>query len=202
MGRPPGSRNRNKTEKPPKAETAKKPRKTKAKAAPKAEAQPVSSPASAATSVNSGFKKPTPEQVKRLVKQIISRNNDARSISQTASEMVAKAVENQHFDKKAFGMVKSLYQMSINRPEAFAVTLPHLLAYIDDLGLAEAANEARGMDLEGEEDGEEGEETGTDQAEHDETPTTGASPRLSVVPGPNAPQSEVPAAPKDDEQAA
>lgn len=124
--------------------------------------------------------------------------NESRSISQAVGEKVATAVENQHFDKKALNIVKGLYQMSINRAQAFAITLPHLLAYIDDLGLDKVANEARGMDLAGEEDGED--EDGEDAA--DEQPATGKSPSLSIVPGAAAPASEVPSAPQNEEEAA
>lgn len=202
MARPKGSRNK------PKDPTApKKPRKNK----PAAQApvkQVASSRVSATTSatVNSGFKKPTPEQVKALVKKVISRNNDSRKSSQDASELVAKAVETQHFDKKAFSIVKGLYQMSVNRPEAFAITLPHLLSYIDDLGLADVASANSGMDLNGDDDeGDDEMDVGDfgDDAPPDEQPTTGKSPGLRVVPGPAAPDasSDVPS-PAEGEEAA
>lgn len=137
-----------------------------------------------------------------MVKSLVSMGNESRSISQAVGEKIAKAVENQHFDKKALGYAKSLYQMSINRPQSFAITFIHLLAYINDLGLDKAANDARGMDIDGEDDGEESE-----TAEHDETPAAGKSPGLSVVRGSAAPQpdasSEVPPAPSEkDERAA
>lgn len=198
MGRPKGSRNK------PKDVAPKKPRKNKAAATKAATTPAASSPASAAMSaaVNSGFKKPTPEQVKALVKKVISRNNDSRKSSQDASELVAKAVETQHFDKKAFNIVKGLYQMSVNRPEAFAITLPHLLSYIDDLSLAEVANENSGMDLDGEADeGDDEMDAGDfgEDAPPDEQPSTGRSPGLRVVPGPAAPEaSDVPAAPGEE----
>jgi hypothetical protein len=127
--------------------------------------------------------------------------NDARSISQSMGEKTAKAVENQHFDKKALGIARSLYQMSINRPQAFATTLPHLLAYIDDLGLAAVAAENQGMDLDGDDEEEDGEEeTGTDEVPA-EQPASGKSPSLKVVPGANAPGSDVPPAPGEDKAA-
>lgn len=174
-----------------------------------AAAPQASSQSSGAASANSGFKKPTADQVRKLVKSLVSMGNESRAISTAVGEKVAKAVETQHFDKKALNIVKSLYQMSINRPKAFAITLPHLLAYIDDLGLAETANEARGMNLEGEDnDGEDAEETAAEadeetDAEHDETPASGPSPRLSVVPGPAAPTAseDVPPAPASEEAA-
>ena len=195
MGRPPGSRNRPKDTTATKTPAKKRGRKTKAKPA---ETRETSSASSGAASVNSGFKKPTADQVKKLVKSLVSMGNDSRAISTAVGEKVAKAVETQHFDKKALNIVKSLYQMSINRPEAFAITLPHLLAYIDDLGLDKVANEARGMDLEGDDEVEE--EIG-DEAETEQAPTTNRG--LRVVPGANAPtgDSEVPAAPKDEQAA-
>lgn len=202
MARPKGSRNKPKDQ----ATAPKKPRKNKTTKAPGTPA--ASSPASAATSatVNSGFKKPTSEQVKALVKKVISRNSDSRASSQAASELVAKAVETQHFDKKAFNIVKGLYQMSINRPEAFAITLPHLLSYIDDLGLADVASANSGMDLNGEDDEADDDTDAGDFGDEDvpdEQPATGKSPGLRVVPGPAAPDasSDVPS-PAEGEEAA
>lgn len=185
MARPKGSRNK------PKGENAE-PKKTKSKAKPKPRAAS-STASSTAPAPSSEFRKPTADQVKALVKKMVSRGNEARTISQAASEVLAKAVETQHFDKKAFAIVKGLYQMSVNRPEALAITLPHLLAYIDDLGLAETAAEARGMDLEPEDDDTDL-ETETEQAE----PDPGRPGMLRVVPGANAP---VPSPGKDEEAA-
>ncbi len=160
-----------------------KPRKPKAEAAP---------PASSQGSATSTFKKPPAEAVVKLVKRLANYKKDAQAISGTIGEAIAKAVETQHFDKKALGIVKGLYQMSINRPEAFAITLPHLLAYIDDLGLDQVANEARGMDLDSEDD---------DESEQSESPA--GKPGLRIVPGAAAPgESEVPSAPTNDEAAA
>lgn len=51
-------------------------------------------------------------------------------------EMIAKACETKHFDRKALSMVRGLDAMSDNKLQ---VTLPHLLMYIDALGLNERA---------------------------------------------------------------
>jgi hypothetical protein len=166
MARPKGSKNR------PKDQAAAKPKRPKkAKAAAAAPAQP--SRASAEASGSHPFKKPTADQVKSLVKALVSRGNEARSITEGASELVAKAVETKHFDKKALMIAKGLFQMAKNRPEAFSVTLPHLLAYIDDLELVKVANDARGLDLDGNDDGDDGADDGTEQA---------GKPGLSIVP--------------------
>jgi len=207
MGRTKGS-----TNKPKDPNAPKKPRKTraaKAPEAPKTETRPTSSPASAS---GQGFKKPTADQVQRLVKSIVSMGNESRSISQAVGEKIAKAVETQHFDKKALGYAKGLYQMAQNRPEAFAVTLPHLLAYIDDLDLVNVANNARGLAINGEDDDgddpDDGDQVDLEDAiadaiadAPDEQPATGASPRLSIVPGSNAPTADVPSAPRNEDAA-
>lgn len=169
---------RPKSDKPKSPKNPKVPKKPRAKKAEQAEAPQKSSPASAVP-VSHQFKKPNADQVTRLVKALVSAGNEARSITQTSSEKIARAVENQHFDKKALMIVKGLYQMAKNRPESFAVTLPHLLAYIDDLELVKIADDARGLDLEGQDD--EGGDEGTDQGA-DEQPASGKSPGLSIVP--------------------
>lgn len=126
---------------------AKKPE-TEQQTKPEAQAQP-----SGGSETVVKFKRPTADQVKRLVKALISRANEARKITQEASEKLAGAVESQHFDKKALGIAKSLYQMSVNRPEAFAITFHHLLAYIDDLELAKTADENVGMNFDAKDEG-------------------------------------------------
>lgn len=226
MGRTLGAKNKKQRD----PNTPKKPRKPRAAKAAKAKpAEPETTAAPAASSPSSGatsgsFKKPSPDQVQKLVKSIVAMGNESRSISQAVGEKIAKAVETQHFDKKALGMAKSLYQMAQNRPEAFAITLPHLLAYIDDLDLVGIADKNRGLPINGEDDDgqtdleeaiaehdgefDDGPESlvdamasaiEADGGDFDETPITGPSPRLSIVPGPNAP-AEVP--PADDEAAA
>lgn len=185
-----------------KPKKARKPRAAKAQAEPKPEAQATSSPASGAASVNlpNKAKLPSSDQVKKLVKSLVSMGNEVRATSQAIGEKVSKAVENQHFDKKALGIAKSLYQMSVNRPEAFAITLPHLLAYIDDLELAKVASdpENQGMGMHEDDEGDDAEADDTDPAEQ---PAGGKSPGLTVVPGANAPTtaSDVPSAPADGE---
>jgi hypothetical protein len=122
----------------------KKPRKARKAAEPKATpAQPSPSPAT------STFKKPPAEAVVKLVKRLANYKKDAQSIAGTIGEAIAKAVETQHFDKKALAMVRQLHAMS---PERLAITLPHLLSYIDDLGLDKVADENRGLPINGEDD--------------------------------------------------
>lgn len=178
MARPKGSKNK----------APGKPRKPRTKKGdqPKAEAPQKSSPASAAAPVSHQFKKPNADQVTRLVKALVSAGNEARSITQTSSEKIARAVENQHFDKKALMMVKSLYQLAKNRPEAFAITFPHFLSYCDDLNLTKIADENRGLPINGEE-----EESDEDEIA-DEATNGQSSPRLEIVPS----------APRSDEEAA
>ena len=99
---------------------------------------------------------------------------DQRGIVQDMGELVAKAVENQHFDKVALGMARKLYKMAKDRPERFAITLQHLLSYIDDLELDRIADQNRGLPLD--------DEAGADEA--GETADDAPKPGLSVVPKP------------------
>ncbi len=110
----------------------------------------------------------------KLVKRLANYKKDAQAISGTIGEAIAKAVETQHFDKKALAMVRTLHAMS---PERLAITLPHLLSYIDDLGLDKVADEARGLEINGEHDGEDSE--------------SGKVAGLSIVPKPMFEDSEV-----------
>jgi len=136
---------------------------------------------------------------------------DARSTTGAIGEAVAKAVENQHFDRTALSMARKLFKLAKDNPLKFSVTFPHLLAYCDDLSLDQIAAESRGLPINGEGDEDEDGQTDiVDQAEaaargeHAETPAGGKSPALSVVPGPNAPHQgeEIPPAPDAEDQAA
>jgi hypothetical protein len=198
MPRPKGSKNRPKDESSPKP--ARKPRVPRAPAAQAASSQ---------SSGNAEFKKPPPEALLKLVKQVCSRAADQKSIGMASKELIDKAAETQGLNKKAFGMAKTLWKMGQDDPEKLAITLPHLLAYVDDLGLAEIADQNRGLAINGEDDSQSDLEDAI--AEHDVAPaeTTvdamakalkadswdNSSPRLSIVPGPNAPT-------EDDEAAA
>lgn len=66
----------------------------------------------------------------------------SRNATSAYGAEVAKAVEKKHVDKKALSMAFSLDDMP---DEKLAITLPHLLRYIDDLKLHERAEAAQGM---------------------------------------------------------
>jgi hypothetical protein len=169
MARPKGSTNKPKTPK----------TKAKPEAAPEAQAT------ASAGSASGSFKKPPKEAVVKLVRRLESMAADARELTGSMGEAVAKAVENQHFDRTALGMVRKLYKMSKSNPHKLAVTLPHLLAYIDDLGLDQIADANAGMDMgEGDDDAPQGQ---TDQP----NPMVGG---LKIVPKGDD-ESDVPAAP-------
>jgi hypothetical protein len=189
MSRTPGSKN-----KPKDPTAAKKPRKAKA---PKAAAQPSSQSSGAAE-----FKKPSPDALVKLVKQVCSRAADQKTLGMQSKELIDKAAETQGLNKKAFGIARSLWKMGQDSPEKLAITLPHLLAYIDDLQLAEIADENRGLPINGEDDGQTdleeaiAETTGAESGDFYDSQANSAPPhRLSIVPGPNAPT-------EDDEAAA
>lgn len=166
------------------------PPKNKAAEAPKVEAQPPRSPASA----NAEVVKILPKDLERLVKSVLSRAAEQKSIGMTAKELIDKAAETKGLDKPAFGMVRKLYKMGKDHPEKLAVTLPHLLSYIDDLNLAEIADNNSGLPLDNPNEGQ----VDLEAAIAEQPPRTG----LSIVRGDAAPDDgfEVPPAP--DEAAA
>jgi uncharacterized protein (UPF0335 family) len=171
----------------PKSTEPKKPRKARGPNKAKPEA------AQAQPSQDFDGKKPEPEQVRRLVRTLETLSEDQKSIGGTAREKFAKAVESQHFDAKALSWVRSMYRHAKKKPTEFAISLPHCLSYIADLGLDRIADEARGLPINGENDGD-GAGEGT------ESPATAAdAPKgsLRVVPKGDAdervpsPQTEV-----------
>lgn len=202
MARPKGSKN-----KAPRKPRAKKGETAPAQAAPSPPAQPDSSQSSAAKQVNAGFKRPTKDQVIKLVKGLESMHTQAKEITSAMGEKVAKAVENQHVDRVALGMTRKLWKRFQGNALQGAITLTHLLSYIDDLSLDKEAEQAKAeaLNLDGEDDDTEAatttEDAGGDDAPPDEQPTTGKSPALTVVPGSAAPTSEVPAAPAPEGEA-
>lgn len=90
---------------------------------------------------------PTTKVVQDLAK---FRRNTKKRTQGIAGELggeIAKAVENKHLDRKAHAIACQLDAMD---DERLAVTLPHLMRYIDDLGLVERANKQAQMFEEGE----------------------------------------------------
>ena len=193
MARTKGAKNKPKD---PAAE--KKPRKPRAAKAPKA-----ARPAASSQSSGAEFKKPNPDELLKLVKQVCARAADQKTIGMAAKELIDKAAETRGLDKAAFGIARKLWKMGQDNPEKLSITLPHLLSYVDDLGLAGIADGARGLEINGEDDS--GEDDGQTDIEDAVAETTGAETageswpddqqvaarsRLSIVPGPNAPSPE------------
>ena len=162
----------------PKSDAPKKPRKPRQ---PKAE--PAAALATSSASFEAVLKKPSADQVKTLVKRLAKAKAEQDSINGSAREMIAKVVETQHFDKTALSMVRRLYKMAKDRPEALAVTLPHLLSYIDDLGIAEVADDNAGLPLETGDFSSRPDDEDVDR--NAETPASGKSPGLTIVPRPD-----------------
>jgi hypothetical protein len=178
----------------------KKPRKSRKTAEA---SQPESQPTSSQSSGAAEFKKPSPDALQKLVKQVCSRAADQKSLGMESKELIDKAAETQGLNKKAFGIVKALWKMGQDAPEKLAITLPHLLAYIDDLKLPEIADQNRGLPINGENDGQVdleeaiAETTGAETGDfYDSAANSAPAHRLTIVPGPNAPD------PDGDEAAA
>lgn len=155
---------------------AKKPRKPRGPNKAKAASAPASTSTGSAT-----FKKPPAEAVKKLVKRLANISTEQKRIGLSAKEVTDVAVETQHFDRVALGVARKLWKLAKDKPEAFAITLPHLLAYIDDLELDKIADEARGLPINGEPE---------DDETADEAPASGKSSPLRVVPRDQSPPSD------------
>jgi hypothetical protein len=81
---------------------------------------------------------PPTTTVKSLAAEHIKLKKRSSEITGTYGQLVADAAEKKHVDKKALSMAISLNEMS---DERLAITLPHLLRYIDDLGLTERSEQ-------------------------------------------------------------
>jgi hypothetical protein len=112
-----------------------------------------------------------------LVRRLKSASKVAQEKAGEMGEMIAKACETKHFDRKALSIVRGLESMSDNKLQ---VTLPHLLMYIDALGLSErASNQGQLIDdpaVRG------GAEMDDDDGDEDGETGTGSQPKLQVVP--------------------
>jgi hypothetical protein len=81
---------------------------------------------------------PQDAQVIALVRRLKVSQKEASEAAGKMGEMIAKACETQHFDRKALSIVRGLDSMS---PRKLSTTLPHLLMYIDALELGKRAAE-------------------------------------------------------------
>lgn len=120
----------------------------------------------------------------KLVKRLGNIAAEQKKIGMSAKEVTDVAVETQHFDRVALAIARKLWKLAKDRPESFAITLPHMLAYIDDLGLDKIADEARGLPINGEQDADDAD----DQV--DEAPASAKSSPLRVVPRDQSPPSD------------
>jgi hypothetical protein len=89
-----------------------------------------------------GFKAPTAEQITKLVHKLDTFDGQKKDISDVSRETIAKAKETQHLDPLALAIGRRLNKLD---DEKLAVTLPHLLKYIDDLGLEKRATQQADM---------------------------------------------------------
>lgn len=99
---------------------------------------------------------PTTKVVQDLAKERRNSKKKTSLISGELGSSIAKAVESKHLDRKAHSIACQLDAMD---DERLAITLPHLMRYIDDLGLVERANKQSQMEFtdESEDDGKPGE---------------------------------------------
>ena len=117
-----------------------KPRKSKSDKANQG-AAPQPSPSSA--SGTSG--KPAADDVVALVETLAAYDDQKKEIGDSSRETLAEAVESKHFDPAALRWARMLYKAAKKDPEKFAISLPHFLSYVDDLNLAQIADNSRGM---------------------------------------------------------
>ncbi len=111
---------------------------------------------------------PPAKSVRALVKQLKDMKLDVSAAVGDMGSVVKKAVEKDHFDRKALGIVRGLEALSDKK---LAITLPHLLKYIDDLDLGtRAAKQGEMFEAAEEEDSEVEEETTEQQTEGRRSP--------------------------------
>lgn len=114
----------------------KKTRKPRAKKGDKATEAKLATSSEGSDGTSIKFKRPAKEQVVRLVKSLELMHSEAKQITSSMGEKIAKATENQHFDKVALGIARKLWKRFNNNAMQGAITLIHVLAYIDDLELS------------------------------------------------------------------
>lgn len=75
---------------------------------------------------------PAPKVIQDIAKAKRSAKKRTGQINGEVGDMIAKAVENKHLDRKAAGLACQLDAMD---DERLGVTYFHLLRYLDDLGI-------------------------------------------------------------------
>ncbi len=100
----------------------------------------------------------------------------SRNATSTYGQQVSEAVEKKHVDKKALGIALSLDDMP---DEKLAITLPHLLRYIDDLGLEQRATKQAEL-FQREAENEDEEDEGEGKADGGKVTRIGAAARRVI----------------------
>lgn len=127
------------------------------------------------TDKTTSFRAPAADHVVKAVRKLKSMAGNVQTASGEMGEYVNSLVEKHNYDKKALGMVRQLERMP---DERLAITLPHLLKYIDDLKLGERAEQQGSLiadDLPTAEDGNPAQEAAEGLAR--------SRPRMQLVPG-------------------
>jgi hypothetical protein len=165
MGRRPGSKNKPRADK-----------------APKPEASPATSSQSSGAAE---FKKPVPSEIVSLTAALDELDGDKKALTDSGKDWIDSLSETKGLDKKAFGWVRTIWKYVQKEPEKSAISIPHFLSYMADLKIAEAADAARGLEINGEpnEPDISQETTGAETAWPDDQQIRS---RLSIVPGSDA----------------
>lgn len=82
------------------------------------------------------MKAPTPDQVTKIAQKLDLNDTKRKLVTDESKETIARAKETQHLDPLAMSIARRLGRLE---DEKLAVTLPHLLRYIEDLGLSKRA---------------------------------------------------------------
>jgi hypothetical protein len=155
----------------------KKPRKSK---------QETASPATSSQSSGAAeFKQPLPSEIVSLTAALDELDGDKKALTDSGNDWIDSLAELKGLDKKAFGWVRTIWKYVQKEPEKSAISIPHFLSYMADLKIAEAADAARGLEINGEpnEPDISHETTGAETAWPDDQQVRS---RLSIVPGPDA----------------
>jgi hypothetical protein len=158
----------------------KKPRKARSE-----KAAQVTQPTSSQSSGAAEFKQPLPSEIVSLTAALDELDGDKKALTDSGKDWIDSLAELKGLDKKAFGWVRTIWKYMQKEPEKSAISIPHFLSYMADLKIAEAADAARGLEINGEptEPDISQETTGAEAAWPDDQQVRS---RLSIVPGSDA----------------
>jgi hypothetical protein len=91
-----------------------------------------------------------PSEIVSLTAALDELDGDKKALTDSGKDWIDSLAELKGLDKKAFGWVRTIWKYVQKEPEKSAISIPHFLSYMADLKIAEAADAARGLEINGE----------------------------------------------------